>query len=82
MKSMQTEWLQEFIADWLEYGDSSALLGPDHQTLGLRYETLADIGTLGVAAQTVVKYFSLEEGDVVLLNDPYSGGSTLSMMTF
>ncbi|MCE3010648.1 MAG: hydantoinase B/oxoprolinase family protein [Proteobacteria bacterium] len=82
MNSMHTEWLQEFIGDWLDFGDSAALLGPGHQTLGLRYETLADIGTLGVAAQTVVKYFSLEEGDVVLLNDPYSGGSTLSMMTF
>jgi N-methylhydantoinase B len=70
-----------FLAQTLSPFDSAACLTGDGDILDLHYETLADIGTLGAAAQTVTKYFPLQMGDVVLLNDPYSGGTTLSMMT-
>lgn len=81
MKSFICEWLESFFESWLDYGDSAAILSPQGEVLDLRYETLADIGTLGFAASTVSTYFSLEEGDVVILNDPYAGGTVLSTMT-
>jgi N-methylhydantoinase B len=70
-----------FLEQTLLPFDSAACLTGDGEIVDLHYETLADIGTLGAAAQTVTKYFPLQMGDVVLLNDPYSGGTTLSMMT-
>ena len=73
--------LRHSLQTLLSSFDSGALLTAEGEILHLKYETLADIGTLGAAASTVMKYFPLEMGDVVLLNDPYSGGTTLSTMT-
>jgi N-methylhydantoinase B len=61
--------------------ESSALMNGDGQLLAIKYETINDIGTFGACIQTVKKYFPLKEGDVVLLNDPYSGGTLLSVMS-
>lgn len=69
--------IQETLAGF----ESAALLNSESQLLGMKYETLSDIGTFGPVVQTVRKYFKLEEGDVVLTNDPYSGGTLLSVMT-
>jgi len=70
-----------FLEQTLAPFDSAACLTSEGEILDVHYETLADIGTLGMAAQTVTKYFPMQMGDVVVLNDPYSGGTTLSMMT-
>lgn len=72
---------KKFLADLLTDFDSAAVVTHDGDTLEIKYENLADIGTLGAAAQTAIKYFPLNIGDIVLLNDPYGGGTTLSMMT-
>jgi N-methylhydantoinase B len=65
----------------LENFESGALINREGQVLHLRYETLADIGTLGATAQTVLKYFAVKPKELVLLNDPYSGGSVLSTVS-
>lgn len=57
---------------------AAALVGADGDLLALHYQSLADIGTLPAAAQTCRQYFQLSPGEVVLMNDPYSGGSILS----
>jgi N-methylhydantoinase B len=75
--------LQEFcnlISHTLQPFESAALINADGQILGMKYESLPDIGTFGPLVQTVRKYFPLKDGDVVLTNDPYSGGASLSVM--
>ncbi len=76
--------LNLFFERTLSPFESGALVNKEGHVLHLKYETLADIGTLGSAAQTILKYFPLKPKELVILNDPYSGGSvlsTVSMMT-
>ncbi|MCB0407822.1 MAG: hydantoinase B/oxoprolinase family protein [Bdellovibrionales bacterium] len=60
---------------------SGALIDSDGQALALKCQTLTDIGTFPSAALISDKYMNINDGDVILLNDPYSGGATLSTMT-
>lgn len=69
--------IQETLAPF----ESAALLNSDGHVLGMKYETLPDIGTFNPFIQTVRKYFEMKEGDVVISNDPYSGGTILSVMS-
>jgi N-methylhydantoinase B len=78
---MRSDLFKIFTHQTLAPFDSAACLTGEGEILDLKYETLADIGTLGTAASTVTRYFPLRLGDVVILNDPYSGGTTLSMVT-
>ena len=73
--------LLTFLNESFENFESAACLTGDGLILGLKYENVVDIGTLGQAGLTAIKYFSPQMGDVILLNDPYSGGSLLSMLT-
>jgi N-methylhydantoinase B len=73
--------LHLFFERLLENFESGAVINKQGQVLHLRYETLADIGTLGATAQTILKYFPVKPKELVLLNDPYSGGSVLSTMS-
>lgn len=66
----------------LENFEAAAIVTKDGQILDLIYENLADIGTLGICGQTVQKYFPLQDGDVAILNDPGSGGTTLTHISF
>lgn len=60
---------------------SAALVDGEGQPLSIHYQNLTDIGTYPSAAQISHKYMQIADGDAVLLNDPYSGGSILSTMT-
>lgn len=68
------------ISDTVKPFESAALVNSEGQVLGMKYESLPDIGTFAPLVQTVCKYFPLKEGDIVLTNDPYSGGTLLSAM--
>lgn len=61
---------------------NSALLTLEGEVLAVRGPVAFNAGTLPAAAANTVKYLKLQEGDIVLLNDPYSGGSVLSSFTF
>ncbi len=60
----------------------SALLTVEGEVLAIRGKKPATYGTLTTAAHTTCKYLKLQEGDIAILNDPYSGGSILSELTF
>jgi N-methylhydantoinase B len=62
----------------LEPFPAAALVTTDGELLVSRYQSLADIGTLPVAALTCHQYFQVKPDDVIIINDPYSGGSLLS----
>lgn len=76
----QSELLHAFLYQFLE--GESALITGEGQILAMTGKNPVSYGTLPAAVNTVSKYFKLQEGDVVLLNDPYSGGSTLNEFTF
>jgi N-methylhydantoinase B len=73
--------IHQFVQNAVQDFESAACITEAGEVLGLKYENVADIGTLGPAGITAIKYFSPQMGDVVLLNDPYSGGTLLSMLT-
>lgn len=70
--------IREILSDF----DSSVLINQEGQVLGLKYESLADLGTFAPLVEIARKYFPLNTGDVVITNDPYSGGNSLSVMNF
>lgn len=76
----QIELLHSLLNEFLT--GESALMTLDGDVLAVRGQQPVTYGTLAAAATTAAKYLKLEEGDIALLNDPYSGGSLLSEMTF
>lgn len=74
------ELFQSLLNDFLT--GESALLTLDGEVLAVRGNNPVTYGTLSTAATTTSKYLRLQEGDIVILNDPYSGGSLLGEMTF
>lgn len=47
----------------------------------LEQERVTDLGTLPKACHEVPKYFPIDNGSIILLNDPYCGGGILSNFT-
>lgn len=74
------ELFQSLLNDFLQ--GESALLTLEGDILAIRGTNPVTYGTLPTAALTATKYLQLQEGDIVILNDPYSGGSLLGEMTF
>lgn len=74
------ELFHSLLNDFLQ--GESALLTLDGDILAIRGANPVTYGTLPAAALTAIKYLPLQEGDIVILNDPYSGGSLLGEMTF
>lgn len=78
--SYQIELFHSLLNDFLQ--GESALMTIEGDVLAVRGVQAVSYGTLTMAATTATKYLKLQEGDIALLNDPYSGGSLLSDMTF
>lgn len=76
----QTELFHSLLNSFLN--EDAALMLTDGTVLAVRGDSPAIYGTLAAAATTVSKYLKLKENDVAILNDPYSGGTTLNEMTF
>ncbi|MGZ3817911.1 MAG: hydantoinase B/oxoprolinase family protein [Bdellovibrio sp.] len=76
----QVELFHSLLNEFLQ--GESALMTTDGDVLAVRGQQAVSYGTLTAAASTVNKYLHLQEGDIAILNDPYSGGSILSEMTF
>lgn len=70
--------IREILSDF----ESSVLINQEGHILGLKYDSLADLGTFAPLVEMARKYFPLRNGDVVMTNDPYSGGNSLSVMNF
>lgn len=73
--------LQTLLSEFLAPFSSGALINQEQQVLGLKYQSISEIGTFGPLAQNVSRYFQLEPGDYVLANDPYSGGTLLTVFS-
>jgi N-methylhydantoinase B/acetone carboxylase, alpha subunit len=78
--SYQIELFQFLLSEFLT-GDA-ALVQIDGEVLALKGDNPTCYGTLRQAAQTATKYLKLKEGEIAILNDPYSGGTTLSDFIF
>lgn len=74
------ELFHSLLNDFLQ--GESALLTLEGDILAIRGKNPVTYGTLPTAASTAMKYLKLQEGDIAILNDPYSGGSLLGEMTF
>lgn len=62
--------------------DDAALITGEGNVLFLNSAKPMNYGTLGLAAQSVIKYVPLKLGEIALLNDPSSGGTVLGEFTF
>lgn len=76
----QIELFHSLLNEFLQ--GEAALMTTDGDILAVRGNQAVSYGTLTTAALTVNKYLRLQENDIAILNDPYSGGSVLSEMTF
>lgn len=73
--------LDQIFESCLSVFHNAALVDADGQPLYIKYQNLTDIGTYPAATVTSNKYIKLADGEIMILNDPYSGGSILSTMT-
>ncbi|MBV2167284.1 MAG: hydantoinase B/oxoprolinase family protein [Bdellovibrio sp.] len=78
--SYHIELFHSLLNEFLQ--GEAALMTLDGDALAVRGSHAVTYGTLTTAGLTACKYLKLQEGDIALLNDPYSGGSLLSEMTF
>ncbi len=78
---LQTTELGRLLQELMAPFESAAVMNTEGQMLAMKYETINDIGTFSGCIQTAKKYFQLKDGDAVLMNDPYSGGTILSVMS-
>ncbi len=60
---------------------SCAITSVTGESLYVKGSTFADLGSLPYAGYTAQKYFSLQDKQSVILNDPFSGGTILSDIT-
>lgn len=79
---LQNKKLAFLIDHLLSSFDSAALLNQDNQILGIEAKTIADLGTFSPLVANTKKYFPMNDGDIILTNDPYSGGAALSTINF
>lgn len=81
MNNYDCEEIHTVLLQELSEFPAAAVLSSEGQSLLSRPIHPIDLGTLSAAAATTFKYFQVKPGEVVLMNDPYSGGSILSTMT-
>jgi N-methylhydantoinase B/oxoprolinase/acetone carboxylase alpha subunit len=62
----------------LEDSVAGAVFTDTGEVLSLKHETIADFGCLPTVTKVVSKYFSPRPGEVILTNDPFSGGHIFS----
>lgn len=82
MKALQLVQLEQLMRHTLPEDGGTALIASDGQCLWLKTDWALDGTTLPHAAHIAHTFFNLKKGDLVLLNDPYSGGTWLSDLTF
>lgn len=72
---------QDFFADVFANIPGVILYHKSGICLHLEQERVTDLGTLPKACNDVPQYMPIEAGQMILLNDPYCGGSILSNFT-
>jgi len=77
----QTEALYTLLEELLTPLGCAALVLPDGKALHVRPSSPADLATLPQAAALCHQYLRLRDGDIAIVNDPSSGGTSLSAIT-
>lgn len=72
---------EQILSPLASEGFSAALITPECKTLHMKSGSAVDIATLPQAAHLCHQYLKLRDRDIVIVNDPYSGGTTLSEVT-
>jgi N-methylhydantoinase B len=78
---MQSESLVVTLERLLEPLGTSAFVLADGRSLLVRPSNPADLATLPLAASLCQQYLRLGDGEVAILNDPFSGGTHLGDLT-
>lgn len=81
MNRLETQALFNSLQSLFSGFSRSCLMTSELQTLHLKYQSLADIGTLPQCCEVTHRYLRLLDGDIVVTNDPFSGGTLLSCPT-
>lgn len=81
MRRLEYFKLQSQLSALLDPFEQVSFSTHDLQTLFIKSLNYVDIGTLPQAVEVSHKYLPLQDGDIVMTNDPYSGGSLLSSPT-
>lgn len=76
--SFRYEQIQMLCQLLFDKENVAALTTNEGLPIYVKYQSLAEIGSLPVIAQTTHKYLQLLDGDIAITNDPYSGGTILS----
>jgi N-methylhydantoinase B len=82
MASFELTKLDRVFGSFFRDDTSGIIADAQGAPIFVKANYLSDYGTLPVAAEITQKYVKLKPGQVAILNDPYSGGSILSAMTF
>lgn len=72
---------QDFFEEVFKSVESCILFHKSGIAVHLEQERVTDLGTLPKACHEVPKYFPIDNGSIILLNDPYCGGGILSNFT-
>lgn len=78
---LDLENLGFLVSEFLQPFSSAALINGESEILGLKYESLPEVGTFAPLIQTIGQYFKPLPGDFILTNDPYAGGTLLSVFS-
>jgi len=81
LKGLERERVDAFIKSLVRPWESACVISAEGELLGLHYENLSDVGTLPQAGKIAIQYLKVGPGDLVILNDPFSGGNLLSNLT-
>lgn len=81
MFSGSSEILHQMLAASLAPLERGAIINPNGDAVFIHSKVPVDLATLPQTAALCHRYLKLNDGDVALTNDPYSGGSCLSEFT-
>ena len=82
LASSPAQYFHAQVYGLLKDFEAAALNTADGSTVHVKWRNPADVATLSSVAQTVHKYMKLNDSEIVIVNDPFSGGSQLSDITF
>ncbi len=74
--------LQQAFKNITQTLDNAALCDHRGQTLYMKNSCAFDPGTWSEAFRWALKYFPMNQGDILMFNDPYAGGNDFSVFSF
>lgn len=79
---MMSSWIYEFVDLFLQNEASAALLTTEGDVLHAKSDRGFEVTGFKNIADSALKYIALKPGEILVTNDPYSGGSFLHCYSF